>query len=47
MNFNLSAALEKMDQHKKKKEIKKHQKELLKLKIFIIEKIELKSHKLN
>jgi L,D-peptidoglycan transpeptidase YkuD (ErfK/YbiS/YcfS/YnhG family) len=40
MNLNLGVALEKMDQQEEKmKEIKKHQKEPLKLKIFTLEKI--------
>ena len=41
MNLNLSAALEKGSTNNKQKEIKKHQKVLLKLKISILEKIEL------
>jgi hypothetical protein len=41
MNLNLGVVLEKMAQQKaRKKEIKKHQKVALKLKIFIFEKIE-------
>ena len=43
MNLNLSVVLEKkVQQIIKKKEIKKHQKERLKLKIFILEKIVIK-----
>jgi hypothetical protein len=41
MNLNFDVVLEIKDQQKtKKKEIKRHQKELLKLKICILEKIE-------
>ena len=40
MNLNLDVVLEKMDQQEgKMREIKKHQKEPLKLKIFTLEKI--------